>query len=112
MLPDNPRRLSRSDTIHIRFEHEYVHAQITDADIRRLMAQARVLGDPLQSIHDEMRRAHDQVIRLYELEQSTPFGAGNTQAGAKALVAGRLADAAAVLRDLWYTAFITSAASR
>src|SRR5262249_9636340 len=91
-MADNRHGFSYSDTIHIRFEHEYVRAQITDADVRRLMAQARGLGDPLQSIHDEMRRANDLVIHVYELEQSTPFGAGNTQASAKALVAGRLAD--------------------
>ena len=107
-LADNPRGFSRSDTIHLRFEDQYVHAQLTDADVRPLMTTVQMMSDPLASIDRELRRANDEVSRVYELEQSTAFGAEDGDAAAKAFVAARLADGASTLRDLWYTAYRTS----
>jgi len=62
----------------------------------------------LISIYQELRRSHDQVIRLYELEKAMPFGPDNSDLAAASFVTERLADAAATLRDLWYTAYRTS----
>ncbi|HXJ37898.1 MAG TPA: hypothetical protein VNH18_01395 [Bryobacteraceae bacterium] len=49
------------------------------------------------------------MIPLYGMEKLKPFGADNTDPRAVQFVAPRLADAVSTLRDLWYTAWRTSA---
>jgi hypothetical protein len=111
VLPDNPRGFTRDNTIHLRFEHEFVHSRMIDDRVRPLMSAARIIDDPLTAIHQELRRASEQVIRVYELEQAAPFGPASTAAASESFVAARLADGATILRDLWYTAYRTSAGS-
>jgi len=107
VLPDNPRGFTRDNTIHFRFEHDYVRARITDDSVRPLMSTVRVLENPLASIDEELRRSNDQVARVYELELKAPFGTKNTDAAPKTFVATRVADGQSMLRDLWYTAYRT-----
>ena len=110
-LPENGRGFTRDHTLHLRFEHEFVHARMTDDRVRPLIPAARIIDDPLAAIYEELVRANDQVTRLYELERAEPFGPSSTAAESASFVAARLADGAATLRDLWYTAYRTSAAS-
>ena len=107
-LSDNPRGFTRESSIHARFEADYVHARIKDDDVKRLLRPVQVSEDPWISIYQELRRSHDQVIRLYELEKAMPFGPNNSDLAAASFVTERLADAAATLRDLWYMAYRTS----
>lgn len=111
-LPENPKYYTRDDTLHLRFEDNFVRARVRDSDIRPLVRQLQVVNDALPYIYDEIRRAHAQVVPLYDLEKATSFGAKNVDPKAVAFVAARLADATSTLRDLWYTAFRTSAGDR
>jgi len=111
-LPENPKDYTRDNTLHLRFEDEFVRARIKDRDVGPLMGQLQIVNDGLPYIYDEIRRSHAQVTRLYDLEKATSFGAKNADPNAAAFVAGRLADAASTLRDLWYTAYRTSANDR
>ncbi|HKE20785.1 MAG TPA: hypothetical protein VKB88_00255 [Bryobacteraceae bacterium] len=106
--PDNPKDYTRDDTLHLRFEDEFVRARIKDSDVRPLLRQLQVVNDGLPYIYDEIRRSHAQVTKLYDLEKAASFGAKNADPNAAAFVAARLADAASTLRDLWYTAYRTS----
>jgi rhodanese-related sulfurtransferase len=108
-MEQNPMGYTADNTLHGRFEDTYVHAHIHDGDVRPLVHKLQMVSDGLPYIYDEVRRGNSQVIPLYELEKSKPFGAKDDDPNAKAFVAARLADAAAVLRDLWYTAYYTSA---
>jgi hypothetical protein len=105
----NPKGYTTDKTVHLRFEDTFVHSHIDDADVQPFVSGPRVVNDPLQYIYDEIRRAHNQVPALYDLEKAAPFGANDNDPGAKPFVSVRLADAASVLRDLWYTAYYTSA---
>jgi hypothetical protein len=70
---------------------------------RRYRVNAEALN-----IYDEIQRSHGQVSRLYELEKLKNFGPDDDDPRARSFAATRLADAASVLRDLWYSAYITS----
>jgi hypothetical protein len=108
-LPQNPQAYTRDNTLHNRFEGDFVRARIRDGDVRPLVRGLRVVNDGLPYIYAEIERAHDQVIPLYEFEKAEPFGVADADPRAAAFVAARLADAASTLRDLWYTAYRTSA---
>jgi len=108
-LSDNPKGYTRDNTLHRRFETEFVRARISDADVKPVLSDLRVTDDALSYIYAEMRRSYDQMIPLYELEKAAPFGPENSSPEAKRFVSSRLADAVSTLRDLWFTAWQTSA---
>ena len=54
-------------------------------------------------------RTHGEVERLYRLDKASPFNGSNTTPANKAFAVERLAAGATMLRDLWWTAWITSA---
>jgi len=111
-LPDNPRNYTRDNTLHVRFEGDFVHARIRDEHVAPLMRKIQSLENGLAHIHAEIQRSHDQVIALYELEKERRFDAANNSPKAAAFTAERLADAAATLRDLWYAAYRLSDAGQ
>ena len=112
VLPQNPKGYTRDNTLHIRFEADFIEAQVRDRDVRSLVHPLHTVDDGLPYIYAEIERSHEEVIPLYELEKAEPFGSGDTDPKAKALAAARLADAASTLRDLWYTAYRSSVAAQ
>ena len=54
-------------------------------------------------------RTHADVERLYALDKAAPFNAETTAPEHAAFAAARLAAGATMLRDLWWTAWTTSA---
>jgi hypothetical protein len=104
-LQDNPRNYTRDKTLHLRFEADFVKAHVPESEVAPLVRKLGTVNDGLPYIYEEIRRAHDQVIPLYDLEKETKFGAGDSNPRAEAFAAARLADAAATLRDLWYAAY-------
>ena len=111
-LAENPRQYTRDNTLHRRFESDFVRARIHEADVRPLVRSVTVVADGLPYIHAHMRRSFDQVIPLYEMEKLAPFGADDENPEAVKFAATRLADAVSTLRDLWYTAYYTSTSAR
>jgi hypothetical protein len=95
---------------HYRFEEEFVRAQIKLNDVLPLVgAQARVLGNPRDEIWDYLRQSNKLVEQLYILDKQQKFNAATTSAEHKKFAGERLAAGAQMLRDLWWTAWITSA---
>jgi hypothetical protein len=106
----NPKGFTTERGFHSRFESQYVGDQLKLTDVQpRVPAQPRLRADARAEIDAYLRHTFSLVERLYELDKQQPFGRGNTSADHKAFAAERLAAGATMLRDLWYTAWVTSA---
>lgn len=109
---DNPNSyaiFSRERGIHFRFEEEYVGAQIKLNDVLPLIGgSARLIEKPRDEVWRYLRASNQLVEQLYILDKKEQFSATNTSAGHKKFVTERLAVGAQMLRDLWWTAWVTS----
>src|SRR5262249_10116469 len=95
---------------HARFESAYVGANIKLADVMsRMDTVARVLPDLRAAIIEYLRTSSTQVERMYQLDKAHPFEAASSTPGNKAFTSDRLAAGARMLRDIWWTAWVTSA---
>jgi hypothetical protein len=109
---DNPKGytvFTRERGFHFRFEEEYVQTHIQLKDVLPLIGPARVLENPRAGIRDFLRRSNALVEELYILDQREPFGGATVSPDHKRFAAARLAAGAEMLRDLWWTAWVTSA---
>jgi hypothetical protein len=108
----NPNGYATDKAFHARFESAYVGANIKLADLTsRMDTVARVLPDFRAAIIDYLRQSNAQVEPLYKIDKAHPFEPGATAPENKAFAADRLAAGARMLRDIWWTAWVTSAAS-
>jgi hypothetical protein len=108
-IGDNPNGFTTDTRFHARFESEFVQAMVDQGDVRRAStAPARVFPNVRTSVLAFLRESHGQLVRLYTLEKELPFDARNGRPPHKAFAVDRLAAGATMLRDLWYTAWITS----
>jgi hypothetical protein len=107
---DNPRGFATDSRFHARFESAYVQSHLRLADVLdNLTDPPRVLPDLRQAVHAYLDSSFAQVEPLYALDKRSPFGPETTTAEQKAFAAARLAAGARMLRDIWYTAWVTSA---
>jgi hypothetical protein len=105
----NPKHYTTDPRIHGRFESSFVDLiQLTDSDLLPLMGKPRVLDDPFAAILAHLDDASTHVEEVYILDKAGAFTDPQNQAAIR-LVRGQLAKAAALLRDLTYTAWIESA---
>lgn len=105
----NPKGYTRDNTLHNRFEDAFVKAKVKESQVKPLVGECHIATNGLSYIYAEIKRSSDQVESLYALENAKRFGPDDDNPKAQAFVDARLADAATVLRDLWYTAYVTSA---
>jgi hypothetical protein len=106
---DNPKGYTTDNRFHGRFESQYVQAHIRESDVRAaLTAAPQVFPRTRDAVLAYLERTHQLVDTLYALEQGATFRPETTTPEQKAFAAARLAAAAAMLRDVWYTAWITS----
>jgi hypothetical protein len=109
---DNPKGYtlySRERGIHYRFEDEFVAAQIKLNDVIPLVGdKAKVIENPRAEIWNYLRESNSQVEQLYILDKKEQFNKDNISPEHKQFVASRLAVGAQMLRDLWWTAYVTS----
>ncbi len=109
---ENPKGFATDRAFHGRFETAYVQAHIELADVQpRVDRSARVLTDLRGEIIAYIQRSNDQVERLYTLDRSDAWGLETRSADNKAFASERLAVGASMLRDVWWTAWVTSAGS-
>jgi hypothetical protein len=108
-LGPNPKQYTTDPRIHGRFESAFVDLiQLTDADLTPLMAKPALLEDPFAAILAHLDEASTHVEEVYMLDRSGAF-ADKASEPAAALARRQLARAAALLRDLTYTAWVESA---
>ena len=107
---DNPKGFTTDNRFHSRFESVYVQAHMRLPDVIAGMTNApRTLTSFRESIIAYLTASNGQLDRLYELDKLSPFQPETTTADQKAFTAARLAAGAEMLRDVWYTAWVTSA---
>ena len=106
---DNPKNYTRDGGIHWLFENTFVDAiALTERDIQpRIPAKATKIADPFTAVLAHLDRAHTRVEQVYALEQRGAYKDGSSRDG-RELVYTCVADAATLLRDLIYTAWLTS----
>jgi len=105
----NPNGYATDKQFHARFESAYVGANIKLADVlSRMDTTARVIPDFRAAIIKYLMDSNAQIEPLYRLDKVHPFSATQTAPEDKAFTADRLAAGAAMLRDIWFTAWVTS----
>ena len=78
-------------------------------DVTPLVAPtAQSLGELRPAIFNYFLTTHSDVERLYQLDKAVPFGPETTAPENKLFTVTRLAAGATMLRDLWWTAWVTS----
>jgi hypothetical protein len=106
----NPRGYTTDRTFHRRFETIFVRENVRIDDVRSaLTASPRVLESVRDDVMTYLADSHALVPYLYELELAEPFGPRTRSATHKRFAVERLAAGAAMLRDLWLTAWRESA---
>ena len=105
----NPNGYATDKQFHSRFETAYVQAQLTLGDVQPLVgATPTVHRDLRPAILAYLNETFREVEHLYQLDKAAPFGATTTSAEDKRFTAMRLAAGSRMLRDLWWTAWVTS----
>lgn len=96
-------------SFHSRFESAYVESHITLNEVAgALGAPAGAVGPLRPAIWGYVADTHALVVPLYELDEIESFGRATMGEAHRAFAVGRLAAGAAMLRDLWWTAWVTS----
>ncbi|MEP6622604.1 MAG: nuclease [bacterium] len=105
----NPGGYATDKRFHSRFESTYVQGQITLGDVQPLVTSApRVFPALRPAILAYLGETFSEVEHLYQLDKAAPFGAETTSSEDKQFTAARLAAGSRMLRDLWWTAWVTS----
>jgi hypothetical protein len=106
----NPNGYATDRRFHARVEAEYVDSHITTNDVlAKVDTAARVLPDLRAAIIAYLTASNGEVERTYQIDKAHPFGAETTAPENKVFITDRLAAGARMLRDIWWTAWVTSA---
>ena len=105
----NPQGYATDQDVHFRFESQYVEAHIQLPDVlAKLPPQPRVLRDLQTEVLQHLEKSHSLVERLYQLDRQERFSPATAGPEHRQFALERLVDGAAMLRDLWWTAWVTS----
>ena len=107
----NPEGFTTERGFHGRFETAFVSAHVLEGSVTSSVPdRARDLGDASEvrdAVWRFLRESHGEVETLYRLERRFGFDPGRVPAPeARAFAEARLAAGAAMLRDLWWTAYL------
>jgi len=106
---ENPSGYATDNRFHGRFESAFVQSRVKLVDVLpSVAARPQVFESLRPAIVAYFLRTHAEVERLYQLDKASPFNGANTTPANKAFAVERLAAGASMLRDLWWTAWVTS----
>jgi hypothetical protein len=106
---DNPKGYTSDNRFHGRFESAYVQANVKLPDLLAGMTgKPRVFPNVRDALVTYLNTSFAQLDRLYEIDKATPFQPETSTAEQKAFAVARLAAGAEMLRDIWWTAWVTS----
>lgn len=109
-IGSNPNGYATDKRFHSRFESAYVQTHITIDDVLPgVDSNAASVGDLRPAIIAYLRTTNGEIEHLYQLDKAAPFDVNTTSPEDKRFTAARLAAGAETLRNLWWTAWITSA---
>lgn len=104
----NPKGYTTDRRIHGIGEGSFLDLiQLTEADLLPLMGEPKRLEDPFAAILAHVDAAASHVEQIYILDKAGAFADKNNVPAAR-LMRSQLAKAAALLRDLTYTAWLES----
>src|SRR5579859_7224607 len=106
----NPNGYTTEHHIHGLFESTYVAENIKAKDFAGLVKTPQRLDDPFASYVAYLRNSNTLVENVYSLEKAGGF-TGKGSPAAFDFTTRRLAAGSQMLLDLWYTAWLESAAS-
>jgi hypothetical protein len=105
----NPKEYTTDPRVHGRFESAFVDLiGLTEGDLIPIMDNPKLLDDPFAAMLAHLDDAYGHVEEVYVLDKSGALTDKNSEPAAR-LVRTQLAKAAALLRDLTYTAWMESA---
>lgn len=102
----NPRGYS-GPGIHLRFEGTFIQQNMEKLDVSDLIREPTRLDNTWQAYLEYLRASHDLTRRVYQLDLAGGFAEDGTEEGVE-FARERLAAAATMLRDMWYTAWLES----
>ena len=106
----NPNAYATDRQFHGRFESGFVTAQVKLPDVlAKLDTNARVLPNLRSAIIAYLKESNTFVEPMYRVDKAHPFDSTTTDPANKAFAVDRLAAGARMLRDIWWTAYVTSA---
>jgi hypothetical protein len=107
---DNPNQYATDKQFHARFESGFVRVNVRLADVlSRVDTIARVLPDFRTAIIAYVRESNSAVESMYKLDKAHPFDSLPGVRENKSFAVDRLAAGTRMLRDIWWTAWVTSA---
>lgn len=109
-LDPNPNHYPIDCNAHSRFENDFVSHSIETKDVAPLVAAPVLRTDYFAAAMDSVRASNAEVERLYTIDRDGGFDTMKpVKPEAKAFASARLAAGAALLRDLWWSAWRNSA---
>ncbi len=107
----NPGGFTTDRGFHARFESRFVQTHVAYDDILpRVETEPGLIVDARRSIWDYVQTTNGHVEELYRIDRDHGFGPETPPDPVSlAFAADRIADGAAMLRDLWWAAWIASA---
>jgi len=107
---ENPNGYPTDNRFHGRFESTFVQAHIKAADVREAMVHTpQAFPDIRRAVVAYLMTTNAEVETLYAIDKATPFSSEARTPEQHAFAVARLGAGAEMLRDLWYTAWVTSA---
>jgi len=106
---ENPKGYPTDNRFHSRFESQYVQGHIALPDLlSRMKGEPLVFPNLRVAVLAYLNTSFGQLDTLYEIDKATPFQAETSNDRQKEFAASRLAAGAEMLRDIWWTAWVTS----
>jgi len=106
----NPNHYANDCLIHSRFEQTFVSHALSTADVvKRVPAVPQLRTDYFTAALSEIEESHGEVERLYQIDKAGGFDIFKpVSKTAVNFTATRLAAGAAMLRDIWWSAWKNS----
>lgn len=106
---DNPKGYTTDNRFHYRFESAFVQAHIKAPDVKAAMTHAPQTFPALRpAVLAYLKESYSHLEELYQLDGKMQFAPEQATPEQKAFAIARLAAGAEMLRDIWYTAWVTS----
>jgi hypothetical protein len=106
---ENPHGFTTDRRFHWRFESLFVRNNVRVDDVRaRAIGEPRVFPDVRTAVLSFLRESNGYIEPLYRLEQEESFDALTASDAHHDFASYQLARGADMLRDLWWTAWVTS----
>lgn len=108
-IEPNPHGYANDCGTHSRFESQFVSHAVDVKDVLPRVAAPQVHADFFKTAVEQVQESNALTETLYRLDRDGAFSQwGPVRKEGFDFAVSRLADAAALLRDLWYSAWINS----